>query len=90
MTLTCSIRGKLGKKTDGKVRRTTSLGKPTDGSSDESSDDEEEEMAGSEEIYDKFVSIAKRNYRQIIKQNVQFFLSLSVFQTMYTFFLVEI
>ncbi|KAK2190599.1 hypothetical protein NP493_74g00038 [Ridgeia piscesae] len=48
-------RGKLGKKTDGKVRRTTSLGKPTDGSSDESSDDdEEEEMAGNEEIYDKF------------------------------------
>ena len=84
--MTCFIRGKLGKKTDGKVRRTTSLGKPTDGSSDESSDDdEEEEMAGNEEIYDKFVSTAKRNYNQIKKQNVQFLLSLSVFRTIYTF-----
>ena len=66
--MTCFIRGKLGKKTDGKVRRTTSLGKPTGGSSDESSEDEEEEMAGSEEIYDKFVSTAERNYRQIINK----------------------
>ena len=72
--MTCFIRGKLGKKTDGKVRRTTSLGKSTDGSSDESSDDEEEETAGNEEIYDKFVSTAKRNYRQLIKQKVQFLL----------------
>ncbi len=50
-------RGNDESKKGGKLRRTTSLGKPSQlADSDESSNDEGEDFVQNEEIYDKFVS----------------------------------
>ena len=67
---TCSnvfiTRGKLGKKAEGMVRRTTSLGKPSQQASSDGSS-EEEECAENEEIYDKFVSSCIGKYIALSK-----------------------